>query len=155
MALNMNILIAPWARSFQGKPNPKNYPHWASVVQKLVQLKHFCLQISMADEEKICPNILYNQPLSVIEMLIKSCDVWVSIDSFLPHLAYHLGKRGITIWGPSEHSIFSYSSNVNILPRKKTTVPPFIRWDMVTYDSSLFAPPEQVVEEIQKFSNRS
>jgi ADP-heptose:LPS heptosyltransferase len=149
----MNILIAPWAKCVLGKPNPKNYPHWKSVVQKLIELKYHCLQISCANEEKICEDVAYDLPLKAIEMLIRGCDAWASVDSFLPHLAWRLKKPGVVVWGPSNFRIFGYPTNMNIEPKEKTTVPPFLRWDMVTYDSTLFAPPEQVVAEIIKMAN--
>jgi ADP-heptose:LPS heptosyltransferase len=146
----VNILIAPWARRHnKDKHNPKDYPYWEEVVKQLTGLGHFCLQISCTGEPIISPNILLNQPLDTISMLVKSYDLWISIDSFLQHLAHKLGKRGIVIWGPSNPTMFGYKENINILPIKQMNYPQFYRWDMVEPDPSIFALPEEVVKVTQ------
>src|SRR5258707_727923 len=78
--------------------NAKSYPHWVRL-----------LELFKDHEVKTIEGIM---PEPVIIGLVNWCDVWVSIDSFLPHLvAHHNLKRGVVLWGKSDPLIFGYPKN--------------------------------------------
>jgi hypothetical protein len=82
--------------------NAKSYPYWEELIALL-----------KSHEIKEIKGILKEQ--EIID-LVNWSDVWISIDSFLPHLCkYYNLKNGIVLWGKSNPQIFGYSENVNIL----------------------------------------
>jgi hypothetical protein len=127
----MKILMVPG-----NNHNAKSYPHWDEIIRSL-----------SGHEIKKIEGLLKEQEL--ID-LVNWCDVWVSIDSFLPHLAaYHHLKRGIVLWGKSDPLIFGYKHNVNLLGGRSYLRAEQFRWWMdEPIDPNVFVGPEVVVKEI-------
>jgi hypothetical protein len=119
------ILIFPWSRPTDaGKPSPKNYPYWKGVVglfkQKINQDIYRTHQISCKGEPDIgCSKRSDNLPLTEIQGLLKSCHAWISVDSFVPHMAWTIGEPGVVIFGPSDPAIFGHAGNTNLLKHRK------------------------------------
>jgi len=129
----MNILIVPG--NIQG---PKSYPRW----EKLMSLLR-------GHKIKRLDGILKKQ--GIID-LVNWCDVWVSIDSFLPHfVAYHKLKPGIVLWGTSDPLLFGYQENTNLLKdRKYLREQQFKWWKDEVHNPDAFVDPELIVKEIDK-----
>lgn len=131
----MKILVVPG-----NTHNAKSYPHWDKLLRRLQD-----------HEIKKIDGILKEQ--EIID-LIQWCDLWISIDSFVPHLAaYHRLKGGIVLWGKSDPNIFGYSHNVNLLKgREYLRAEQFRWWIDEPIDPNVFVAPEDVVHAIQKFT---
>jgi ADP-heptose:LPS heptosyltransferase len=145
------ILISPYAKPLRnGGNNPKNYPAWKEVVSGLNGEE--IIQIGAGDEKAISNKVKLKKNLSFaeIEELVNKCRVWVSIDTFLPHMAHHLGKPGVVIFGQSDPNIFGYPENKNLLVDRKYLRPDqFLIWEQAEYIKEAFVKPEVVVESIR------
>jgi hypothetical protein len=119
---------------------PKSYPHWEELL-KLINDHVF--------EVKELKGIV---PEATIIDMVNWCDVWITVDSFLPHLcAFKKLKPGIVLWGKSDPNIFGYSHNVNLLKNRDNLRPgkeQFMWWKDVPYDKDIFVSPQEVVDRI-------
>jgi ADP-heptose:LPS heptosyltransferase len=145
------ILISPYAKPLRnGGNNPKNFPYWKEVVSGLNG--EGIIQIGAGDENPISNKVKLKKNLSFaeIEELVNKCRVWVSIDTFLPHMAHHLKKPGVVIFGQSDPNIFGYPENKNLLVNRKYLRPDqFLIWEQTEYIEEAFVKPEVVVESLK------
>jgi hypothetical protein len=117
--------------------NPKNYPHRTKLLELL--------------KEHDITEITQNIPLEESIRLVRAADVIVSIDSYLNHLCWYLGKKAIVIFGPSDPRIFGHNFNVNLLQDRKYLRPDqFIWWEKCVRNDDAFPFPEMIVDEINK-----
>lgn len=125
----MKILVVPG-----NVQNAKSYPYWERF-----------LKLANKYEVKTINGIL---PDKEIIGLINWCDIWISIDSFLPHLAhYHKLKRGIVLWGQSDPNIFGYPTNINLLKDRKYLRPDqFKWWKDEPHNPEVFVTPEEILQ---------
>ena len=116
--------------------NAKSYPYFE---QLYVLLKNH--------EIKKIEGILKEQ--EIID-LINWSSVWISVDSFVQHLAaYHKLKKGIVIWGTSHPEIFGYPTNINLLGDRKYLRPnPFLWWKDEVNNPDAFVAPEEIIRAI-------
>jgi hypothetical protein len=113
---------------------PKSYPYWEELLNLLKD-----------NEIKEIRGILSEN--EIID-LVNWSDVWITIDSFLPHLcAFKKLKPGIVIWGVSDPEIFGYPHNTNIL-RSRSYLRPnqFLFWTGVPINKDAFVVPSGVVK---------
>jgi ADP-heptose:LPS heptosyltransferase len=97
-------------------------------------------------------NTIIYTSLKDMETTISKFDLFISVDNFVPHLAYTIKKRGIVLWGKSDPTIFGYSENVNLLKDKKyLRARQFDIWESEKYDQSVFILPQKVMEEVKKW----
>ena len=95
--------------------NAKSYPYWEEF-----------LVLAKEHEIKEIKGILSEK--EIID-LVNWCDIWITIDTFLPHLcAYNKLKKGIVIWGKSDPLLFGYPQNINLLKDRK-----YLRPDQFTF----------------------
>ena len=151
------ILISPYAKPLRnGVANhPKNYPHWQEVVSGLNGEE--IIQIGAGDEKAISPKVKMMKNLSfiAIEGLVRQCRIWISIDTFLPHLAHHVGKPGIVLWGQSDPNIFGYKENINLLKDRKYLKPnQFLIWEQCEYNADAFVSPQMVIDAIGNYAQQ-
>jgi ADP-heptose:LPS heptosyltransferase len=134
-----------------GKANPKNYPYWKTVVEKLKQKDIRIIQIGREGEpivEGIDTRII-DSPLEELERLINKSDTWIAVDNFLQHLI--TSKPGVVIWSLSDPLIFGYPQNTNILISRGWLKPrQFDIWEVEQFNPKAFPKPDQVVEEVLK-----
>ena len=146
------IIISPYSRKLRNNArNPKNYPYWSELVQKLVEREYNVMQIGVKDEVQInkVEEFKTNLKLKEIKELLEQCHIWISVDNFLQHLASHTTKPGIVLFGKSDPLIFGYPQNINLLKnRKHLRAKQFDIWEAEAYDSSVFVKPEIVVSNI-------
>jgi hypothetical protein len=154
----MNILISPFAKQMRNKmPHPKNYPWWPELIKLLS--KHDITQLGVDGEKWLVKRGFFSKPLKELYQKVSECDVWISVDSFLPHLAYHVKKPGVVIWSVSDPNIFGYPENINLLKdRKYLRANQFDCWEAQSFIEDAFVRPEvvaQAVEDIgKKFINK-
>jgi len=151
----MRIVISTQAKLMRsGKENPKNYPYWKSLVEMLKINGHDIVQVLYGVEKEIpeCNQHVHYESLKVVEKLIDSCELYISVDNFLPHLAHYRKKYGIVLWGKSNPDVFGYAENINLLKdRKFLRNHQFETWEAEEYDPNVFVEPQIVVEAVKKF----
>jgi ADP-heptose:LPS heptosyltransferase len=149
------ILISPYSKLLRnGKISPKNYPYWKEVLTALKG--EDIVQIGAGNEDKLIngnPNLKFVKglPFAEIGELVKQCRVWVSVDNFLPHLAHHIGKPGVVVWGQSDPTIFGYKENINLLKdRSYLRKDQFQIWESCEYNKEAFVSSKEVIEAIRR-----
>jgi len=144
------ILISPHSKPLRnGGNNPKNYPFWREVLKGLNGQK--VLQIGLPEEEKICKDFYFPPNLKSVKELLLECDTWVSVDNFLPHIAHHVKKPGVVIFGQSDPSIFGYKENINLLKsREYLRKDQFQIWEQCEYSPDAFVEPGIVIDAIRR-----
>lgn len=146
----MIILISPFSRQMRnGKRNPKNYAFWPELIEKILELGHEIIQIGRVGEDKLVPDCRFGLALYEVTALVLSCDLWISVDNFLPHLANHTSKPGIVLFGRSDPNIYGYDQNINIIKdRKYLREKQFDIWEVIDYSEDVFVTPNFVIDKI-------
>ena len=146
----MKILIAPYAQKLRnGHRNPKNYPHFKGLIELLGE--HNVIQVGRGDEKVIAKTKAFDLSLDNLKKLVSECDFWISVDSFLPHLANHVQKPGVVIFSLSDPNIFGYEQNLNILKdRKYIKQNQFGIWEESSYNNEAFLGPQEVYNIIKE-----
>lgn len=139
------IVISPYSKALKnGKNNPKNYPYWKELI---ALINEPIVQVGIEGEEQLVPDFRKNLPLPELRQLIKDCRIWISCDSFLQHLGWDEGKKGIVLWGCSDPLIFGHPENINLLKdRKYLAENQFFWWDFVEHKNERFVEPEVVLK---------
>jgi len=150
----LKILIAPFARPLRnGKENPKNYPYWEVVIRNL-HCNFDIFQIGKSGE-KIFYNIndyFFDLSFSEIVDLVKGYDLFISVDSFLPHLCHYYNKTGIVIFSRSNPKLFGYPENINLLKDEKyLRNDQFGNWEDCEYLKESFIDPTIVIDTVSKW----
>lgn len=142
------ILIFPWARkTTDGKLSPKDYPYWPEVVRLFASKDIKTHQVSCAGEAGIsCDTRSDDLSLAKIQAALKECESWISVDSFVPHMAWSIGEPGVAIFGLSDPWIFGHPDNINLLKdRKFLRKRQFGLWSQETPNPKAFISPDIVV----------
>lgn len=141
------ILIHPYAKPLKnGKENPKNYPYWEELIQKIPKSIHI-IQVGVDGEKQLVKD--FRKSLSILELrhLLDECKTWIGIDSFFQHLAWDCQKPGIVLWSVSDPLIFGHPENMNLLKDRKYLAPnQFLWWDFTAFDENSFVKPEEVIK---------
>lgn len=147
------IIVSPWSRRTpDGRESPKNYPHWGEVARSLAASGRELLQLSASGEPGVpgCHARKDDLPLRAIEALIGACETWISVDNFFHHLAWHVGKRGVVIFGPSDPDIFGHPENVNLLKsRQSLRKAQFGLWSQEPQWTQGFVGPQEVMAAVE------
>ena len=145
------ILISPWSRPLRNKEeNPKNYVYWKELVN-LLEEKGEIVQTGYVAEEKLVKDFRSDLPLKKLFELIKECRFWVSVDNMLQHMAYHVHKRGVVLWGVSDPNLFGYRENLNVLKDVSYLRPKqFETWEQIGMNRDAFVKPEDVMKLIEE-----
>lgn len=161
----MKILISPYAQTLRdGKENPKNFPYWGELLTILTDYGFDIVQIGSSKDKAIdfdwpphhdhIGNFEFKQNLKLKEIanLIKECDIWISVDSFLQHLNQCLvRKRGIVIFSQSDPRIFGYPTNNNLLKdRSYLRDKQFWLWEQCDYNKDAFVTADEVYNAVLK-----
>lgn len=134
-----------------GKQHPKNYPHWPKLVYLLESAGHQLTQLGVEGEGALVED--FRKGLSYTDLcnLIKEYDTWIGVDTYGQHLAWSVGKRGITIFGQSDPLIFGHEENINLLKdRKYLRQQQFWLWEQCDADDSVWVTPDQVLTALNK-----
>jgi len=146
------IIIAPYAQKLRnGKINPKNYPYWQELIELLFKDGYEIVQIGIEGENPLVPDFRKNLSLTELDKLVKSCDTWISVDSFFQHFCWDLKKQGIVLWAQSDPNIFGHSENINLLKdRSYLRKDPFHIWEQCEYNKDAFVNPDEVMKHIKQ-----
>lgn len=94
-------------------------------------------------------------PLEKISGLMKSCDTWIAVDNFWPHMAWTLGEPGIAIFGMSDPEIFGHPENINLLKdRRFLRIRQFGLWSQEPLNPDSFVAPTVVLEAVRLSINK-
>lgn len=153
------ILIFPYARALRnGLNNPKNYPWWPELIEKLqknIEIPGPIIQLGTKEEKQLVSNFYTDVPLEKLGELVDTCDTWISVDSFGQHFCWDRGKPGIVLWGQSDPLIFGHPENINLLKdRKYLRDKQFWLWEQCNYKEEAFVDTDTVVEAVLKSINR-
>jgi hypothetical protein len=142
------ILISPYSQKLRnGKNNAKNYPYWNKLIALIDEP---IVQVGIEDEEQLVDDFRKNLPLVDLRKLVQECRIWISCDSFLQHLGWDEGKKGIVLWGPSDPNIYGHPENINLLKDRKYLVQDqFLWWEAYEFDEERFVKPEEVLKHLK------
>lgn len=120
-------------------PNPKNYPYSEELI-RLLRTK--------ADVTEVVQT-----PMKELRrIVIEDMDTFVSIDSFLPHMAHYYGKLGFVIFGQSDPDLFGYKENINIIKdRNNLREQQFWRWEQTSYKPEVFPTADELFQIIKSY----
>jgi len=121
----LKVLIHSQAKSCKdGSVSPKDYPYFDELIEKIknnfenVEIN----QLGSPKDKKLnkINNYYFDVNLQDIKNLINEHDLWISVDSFLPHYCncYNL-KNGFVIYTVSDPLIFGYKNNINLIKDRK------------------------------------
>ena len=145
------IIISPYSKQLRsGKINPKNYPYWKELIKLLSQEN--IIQVGITEEQKLVDDFRKNLSLDELLLLIKECKYWISVDNFFPHLAHHVKKQGVVLFGYSDPKIFGYQKNLNILKNRSLLRPnQFDTWENCVFNPNIFVKPDEIIKQINEF----
>jgi ADP-heptose:LPS heptosyltransferase len=141
------ILIHPYAKKLiSGKENPKNYPYWEELIQKIPKSIHI-VQIGIEGEKQLVDDFRKNLPINQLRQLIKDCRIWIGVDSFFQHLAWSESKAGIVLWSVSDPLIYGHTANNNLLKdRVYLAKNQFLWWENTEHNPDAFVKPKEVIK---------
>lgn len=144
----MKIILFPWAKPLRnGERNPKNYPWWPELIEKLQAEGHEITQVGLEGEQQLVEDFRKNLSLTDLSDLMQSADTWIGVDSFGQHLGWDLGIRGMAIFGQSDPVIFGHVENVNVLKsRDYLREQQFWWWEQAEYREDAFLEPEEILK---------
>ncbi len=149
----MKVVIACWAAKMpNGAHNAKNFPYWPQLVAMLNEAGHEVIQVAGGGEDKVDGVVMFLQgfPLNKLEEVLRECDTWISVDSWLPHFCATLRlPAGIVIWAQSNPKIWGYPHNVNLLKSPEFLRPyQYAPWFDVPYNEEAFVEPQVVMDAL-------
>jgi hypothetical protein len=150
--IDIMILIHPYAQKLRNNmPNAKTYHRWKDLILLLKVLDSDIRQIGLPGEEQIVDKMITIPTIKTIISLLEESHYFITIDSFLPHLAYNISKVGVVIWSVSDPKIFGYPANLNILKDSKyLRKNQFGIWEQQSFVEDAFLPPEIIVVKIKE-----
>jgi ADP-heptose:LPS heptosyltransferase len=89
---------------------------WEKLVKEIHKLGYKVYQVGGDKDERIsgCNGNFLGESYRHTMALLDRCTTWVSIDTFLQHGGYAVGKRGIALFGATKPKLFGHDSNINI-----------------------------------------
>ena len=155
--MKSTVVIAPYSKYMRNnEQNPKNFPHFAKVTGFLASKGLYIVQVGGLGEVTLTDvhKTAFGLSMKSIEELVRQSMFFISVDNFLHHLAYHVGKRGIVIWGQSDPSLFGYPFHTNVLKSRDNLRPnQFDMWESVKFNPDTFPTGEEVCNIIAEKYN--
>ncbi len=148
----MRVVVAPYAAKLPtGLRNAKNWP-WFKELFTLMPEDEF-IQLGVPGEDRIEGTAQFIQgfPLDKLEQVLRDSDIWLSVDSWLPHFCATMRlQSGVVIWGQSNPRIWGYKHNVNLLKSLEYLRPyQYAPWFDVPYNEDVFVKPEVVRDALR------
>jgi ADP-heptose:LPS heptosyltransferase len=143
------ILLSPFSRPLRNnEENPKNYVYWKELVN-LLEEKDEIVQIGYPAEEKLVKDFRGELSLKQVFELIGECKFWISVDNMLQHMAKHVNKRGVVLWGVSNPNLFGYRENLNIFKDVSFFRPnQFETWEQIKMNREAFVLPKEAMRRM-------
>lgn len=148
----MKILISPFSRKLRnGNKNPKDYPYWSELIA-LLKPDHELTQIGVKGETLLTEKVLYDLTIPQLKEQLLTHDLFISVDSFLQHMAHHYGLKGIVIFSQSDPKLFGYPENINLVKDPKyIRKNQFDTWESATYIKQAYVSPEVVLDAVKNW----
>lgn len=149
------ILIQPYAAipkdaNEVGK-NPKDWPFFNELIAAMPE--HEWIQIGCSNKPIVGAREVTTNRSGVID-LINECDTWVSVDTWLQHVAtLTCKKRGVAIFSKSEPKMFGHPQNINLLKSQMYVQSPYATWLASNYSKDSFVSVDKVVKAINLILN--
>lgn len=145
------IIISPYSKKLlNGKENPKNYPYWRELI---AMIDDHIVQVGVEGEEQLVPDFRKNLSIAELRQLLRECKTFISCDSFVQHLGWDVGKKGIVLWSVSDPNIYGHPENINLLKdRKYLAENQFLWWEFVNHNPESFVSPEEVFYNLQNLN---
>lgn len=142
------IVISPYSKKLlNGKQNPKNYPYWRELI---AMIDDHIVQVGVDGEEQLVPDFRKNLSIAELRQLLRECKTFISCDSFVQHLGWDVGKKGIVLWSVSDPNIYGHPENINLLKdRKYLAENQFLWWEFVNHNPESFVSPEEVIYNLR------
>jgi len=142
------IVISPFSQKLRnGKPNPKVYPYWKELI---ALINEPIVQVGVEGEEQLVDDFRKNNSLEDLADIVKTCRIWISVDSFFQHFCWDLGKPGIVLWGQSDPNIFGHSENINLIKSREYLRPnQFLIWEQCDYRTDCWVDPGEVIKYLK------
>ena len=146
------VLISLLGRAMRnGRPrNPKSFP-WPERLVELLKLrdKHV-IQIGANGDTQIADTFLPELKFDEVTKLLQECETFISVDSYLAHHGWFIGKPGVVIFSQSDPRIFGHDCHTNLLKDRKYLRPnQFEMWEQTGLNDDAFVSPEEVLEAIK------
>ena len=150
----MKILIQCFSKPLKhGKENPKNYPYWETLIDGMYIAGYDVIQIGSSQEKKMCEHFVKDANFAQLMELLKDCDLFICVDSFLQHMAHYYGKKGIVLFGPSDPSLFGYKENVNLYNEpSRFRENQYDIWENAVFDAQAFVTPDVVLNVLSRWN---
>lgn len=149
------LIIAPYARPTRsGNPSPKDYPYAQELVDLLNELDYKVVQVCGIGQTALdhVQDCVCSPSMNVLDKIITECQGWISVDSFLQHYCWSIGKSGIVLFGPSDPIIFGHRENINLLKNRSYLRPnQFDIWDTMQVQPECFVSPFLVADVVNNF----
>lgn len=148
------IVISPYSRRLRnGKNNPKNYPYWDQVIDRVSGLGYDVVQIGENNESKFnkVKNFIIGANFDKLKSLVNNSKTFISVDNFFPHFcAYSTNVGGVVIFSLSDPNIFGYAHNINLLKdRSYLRKEQFGIWEAVEFNRDAFVEPLAVTAAVE------
>jgi len=114
---NINIALAPASDS----PRKMMPPHlWHALVEKLKMDNYFVIQVGRLREIRIrnCYSLLGLTDLRQLINVLKRCDLIITSDNLIMHIAHMLGKPAIVLWGATLKERYGYAGHSHIIAKR-------------------------------------
>jgi ADP-heptose:LPS heptosyltransferase len=134
-----------------GARNAKNFNKWPELVAMLNAEGHEVIQVAGQNEERVEGVAMFLQgfPLEKLEEVLRDCDTWISVDSWMPHFCATMRlKTGIVIWSQSDPRIWGYKHNINLHKPEFLRQYQYSHWFDVPYNEDAFVEPEVVMDAL-------
>ena len=148
----MTIFISPFSKELRnGNNNPKNYPYWSELINRLKLNGHEIVQVGISSEPKLVEEIIFDKKISDLSWEVKTrMDTFIAVDNFFQHFAHYYGYHGIVLWCPSDPKLFGYKENKNLYKtssyfRKNQ----FETWEQIEFNSINFVEPAEVIKALE------
>ena len=153
----MRILISLYSKPMRnGAQSPKDYPYAQELVDALSCAGHDIVQTVYGGEPSLRGAVVMRgKSLREIEQLLRECDVFICVDTYLQHMAHYLGIRGIVLFALSDPEYFGYHENVNLFAdRKYFREFQFQPWEMAVPCADAFVKPNDVLVALTEFMKK-
>lgn len=147
----MKIVIHCEAQKLRnGNQNPKNPGNvwWKKLIGLLQNEGHEIVQVGVPSDTHFVDDFR-TIPIKELKLLLQECNVWISVDSFLQHLGWRLGVKGVVIFAQTNPNIFGHKENINLYVDEKYFMKnQFQTHEECAYIQEAFVTPEEVVKSV-------
>jgi hypothetical protein len=142
------IVIQPYAATLEGKvgKNPKDWPYFNDLIAALPQ--HEFYQIGSEELPLKGAKLMSLDRKGVIK-LINECDTWISVDTWLQHVAtLTCKKKGMVIFTRSDPKLFGHKENLNIYKSKMYFKDPYSTWELSQRTEAAFVSVDVAISNL-------